>query len=66
MFNIFTTNADGSTQLVMSASSLTQAKETACRLSLLMPGKHFAYFEKLEDVKLVMRQKNREQTRQPN
>ena len=64
MFDIFTTNADGSTQLVMSASSLTQAKETACRLSVLVPGKHFAYFENLDDCELVMTEKNRQQTLQ--
>ena len=66
MFDIFTTNADGSTELVISVSSLTQAQETAFRLSLLAPGENFAYFQKLEDVELLMTQKNREQTLQPN
>ncbi len=46
MFDIFTTHADGSPQLVESVNCLTQAQEMASRLSCLFPGEYFAYFER--------------------
>ena len=62
MFDIFTSNADGTSELIISVSSLSQAQETAFRLSLLAPDEHFGYFEKLDDFELVMTASSWEQT----
>lgn len=53
MFDIFTTDADGSTQVVVSVRYLTQAQEMACQLSCLFRGEYFGYFERIENVKPV-------------
>ena len=50
MFDIFTTHADGRSQLVISVKCLTQAREMACQLSCLVPGASFGYFEQTEDT----------------
>ena len=49
MFDIFTTHADGSLQLVESVNCLGKAQELANRLSCLFPGEYFGYFERTED-----------------
>jgi hypothetical protein len=50
MFDVFTTHADGSPELVVSVSRLTQAQEMACQLSCLVPGEYYGYFERTEDA----------------
>lgn len=46
MFDIFTSRADGSLQLVESVGSLTKAQDLASRLSCLFPGEYFGCFER--------------------
>ena len=49
VFDIFTTAADGRAQFVLSVGSSFEAQETAYRLSSLMPGEYFGYFEKINE-----------------
>ena len=53
MFDIFTIQTDGGTQLVVSVSCLAQAQDVARGLSCLVPGEYFGYFERIENVKPV-------------
>jgi hypothetical protein len=50
MFDIFTSNADGSTQFVISVFRLSQAQEIARQLSNLVPGEYFGFFERIDEV----------------
>ena len=49
VFDIFTIDAGGWARLVFSASSSFKAQETAYRLSRLMPGEYFGYFERMNE-----------------
>jgi hypothetical protein len=49
MFDIFTTQPDGSLHFIESVSCAKKAQEMARRLSCLFPGECFAYFERTED-----------------
>ena len=51
MFNIFTSNADGSTQFV-SVGRLSQAQQIARELSHLVPGEYFGFFERIDGVEI--------------
>ena len=48
MFDIYTTQGDGTMLLVESVECLTKACETAQRLSVLFPGESFAYVERTQ------------------
>jgi hypothetical protein len=50
MFDIFTTQPDGSLHFIESVSCATKAQEMARRLSCLFPGECFAYFERTEGI----------------
>jgi hypothetical protein len=50
MFDIYTTEADGTLMLVESVEGRTKAEDTALRLSVLFPGESFAYFERSEPL----------------
>jgi hypothetical protein len=52
MFDIFTTDWDGSLHLVESVSCLSKAEDLASRLSCLFPGEYFGYFERNEEAPL--------------
>ena len=65
MFDIFTTQADGSLHFIESVSCAKKAQEMARRLSCLFPGEFFAYFERTEDVVPAPKLESRI-TRSPN
>lgn len=48
VFDIFTTAAGGRAHFVLSVGSSLEAQETAYRLSRLMPGEYFGYFERID------------------
>ena len=48
MFDIYTTQDDGTMLLVESVECLTKACQTAQRLSVLFPGESFAYVERTQ------------------
>jgi hypothetical protein len=48
MFDIYTTQGDGTPTLVESVDCRASADGTALRLSMLFPGELFAYFERNE------------------
>ena len=48
MFDIYTSQGDGTLTLVESVDCQTRAQDTALRLSVLFPGESFAYFERTE------------------
>jgi hypothetical protein len=50
VFDVFTTDAGGEARLVLSVASSLKAAETACRLSRLMPGGYFGYFERINEA----------------
>lgn len=49
VFDIFTADADGGADFVLSVGSSLEARETAYRLSRLMPGEYFGYFERINE-----------------
>jgi hypothetical protein len=49
VFDIFTTAAGGRAHFVLSVGSSFEAQETAYRLSRLMPGEYFGYFERIDE-----------------
>jgi hypothetical protein len=50
MFDIFTTQPDGSLHFIECVNCAKKAQEMARRLSCLFPGECFAYFERTEDI----------------
>ena len=46
MFDIYTTESDGTMLLLESVACLTRARDTALRLSMLFPDQSFAYVER--------------------
>lgn len=48
MFDIYTTQADGTAVLVESVECLAMARDTAYHLSIVFPGESFVYCERIE------------------
>lgn len=53
LFDIFTIDIEGRAQFVLSVTSSLKAQETARRLSRLMPGEFFGYFERINEEGIV-------------
>jgi hypothetical protein len=62
VFDIFTTAAGGRAHFVLSVGSSFEAQEAAYRLSRLMPGEYFGYFERInEDDSIFGRSETRQE-----